>query len=88
MKDEIRIKELEQQLKLAQEKLRRSQEEIEDKYGPDYLALLQGRPVEQPIKVVKKVCRIVNEQGELMTTLTEEYIEKRDGTLVLVRLVA
>lgn len=94
MADENRVRELQQQLEHVRENLRQEREklekqskEIEDKYGVDYLNLIQGNPVQQPLKMVQIVHRIFNEHGELLTTLTEEHIEKRDGTRVLLRLV-
>lgn len=97
MEDEIKINEIQHQLHRALEELNQTlenlkqelylQEElnrrIAEKYGPDFLALVQGQPVEQPVKLVRKVCRIFNKQGTLLTVLTERYIKKRDGTLVL-----
>ena len=97
MEEEIKATELQQELNQALEELSFALENlkqeltlleefnhrIEDKYGPDFLALVQGLPVEQPVKVVKKVCRIFNKQGDLLSVLTEKYIKKRDGTTVL-----
>lgn len=61
---------------------------IEEEFGVDYLALIQGKPVEQPIKVIKRIHILRDEQGEILSTLAEEYIQKRDDTLVLSRLLA
>lgn len=97
MEDEIKITELQRELNQALEDLNLALDNlkqeltllsgfnhnIEDKYGVDFLALIQGQSVEQPVKMVRKVCRIFNKQGELLTVLTEKYIKKRDGTLVL-----
>lgn len=97
MEDEIKITELQQELNQSLEELTQSLEklkkelnllsnlhsQIEDKYVPDYLALIESQPVEQQAKLVERVYRILNEQGQLLMILTEKYIEKHDGTLVL-----
>ena len=94
MEDENRIRQLQQQLEHARENLRQEREkfekqskEIEDQYGIDYLHFIQGNPVQQPVKIVQVVHRIFNEDGELLTSLTEEFVQKRDGTRVLLRIV-
>lgn len=94
MDEENRIKELQQQLEQTRENLRYEREkfekqskEIEDKYGIDYLHFIQGNPVQQQVLIVRVVHRIFNEDGKLLTSLLEEYIEKRDGTRVLLRVV-
>lgn len=93
MDDENRIRELQQQLEHARENLHEEREkfekqskELEDQYGIDYLNFIQNNPVQQ-VLIVRVVHRIFNEDGELLTSLTEEYIEKRDGTRVLLRVV-
>jgi len=60
--------------------------EIEDKYGPDCLALLRGQKPEQPVKSVNKIVKVRNSEG-VEVNFREEYIKKRDGSLVLLRAV-
>jgi hypothetical protein len=61
-------------------------QEIEDKYGPDCLALLRKQKPEQPVKGVNKIIQVRDSDGTLLN-FREEYIQKRDGSLVLLRVV-
>lgn len=92
MDEENKIRQLQQQLEDTRENLRQEREkfdkhsrEIEDQFGIDYLNLLQGNPVQQPVRLVQEVHRVFNEDGELLTSLVEEHVEKRDGVRVLLR---
>lgn len=60
--------------------------EIEKKYGSDCLALLKKQQPEQSIKGVNKIVQVRNCDGKLVS-FREEYIQKRDGSLVLLRIV-
>ena len=85
--NEAKIKQLQQQLKQEQKLLDEQSQRIESKFGIDYLNFLQGNPVEKRVEVVRVVHRIFSQEGDLLTNLTEEYIEKRDGTRALFRIV-
>lgn len=61
-------------------------DEIENYYGSDCLALLKKQKPEQPVQGVNKIVYVRNGDGELVG-FREEYIQKRDGSLVLLRVV-
>jgi hypothetical protein len=69
-----------------EQRYQRKCDEIEKKYGSDCLALLKKQKPEQSVKSVNKIVQVRNCDGELVS-FREEYIQKRDGSLVLLRIV-